>query len=141
MKNRKTILLWILKLIAAVIMLQTLYFKFSAHPEAVYIFSKLGMEPYGRIAIGIMELIASVLVLIPRTSWFGALMAIGLMGGAIFFHLTKLKIIVYNDGGKLFAMALAVFICSSIILWMNRNKIPFLPGLLKYRFCLSPGNK
>lgn len=124
------IFLWIVKITAALIMLQTLYFKFSAHPEAIYIFTTLGMEPWGRIDTGVMELIASILILIPRTSWLGALIGIGLMGGAIFFHLTKLGIVVYNDGGKLFAMAVAVFICSVIILWMNRRDVPVVGKLV-----------
>ena len=121
--------LWIVKITAAVIMLQTLYFKFSAHPEAVYIFTTLGLEPWGRIGIGVMELIASLLILIPRTSWFGALMGLGLMSGAIFFHLTKLGIVVYHDGGKLFAMAVGVLICSVVILWANRREVPVINKL------------
>ena len=103
------ILYWILRGLAALIMLQTLFFKFTAAPESVYIFSKLGMEPYGRIAIGVLELIASILILIPRTTAFGATLAIGLMGGAIFFHLTQLGIVVQNDGGQLFIYCLLVF--------------------------------
>lgn len=118
--------LWITKITAAVIMLQTLYFKFSAHPEAVYIFTTLGMEPWGRLGIGVMELIASLLILVPRTSWIGALMGIGLMTGAIFFHLTQLGIVVYNDDGRLFAMAAGVLICSLFILWMSRKDVPLV---------------
>src|ERR1700759_1814885 len=86
------ILPWVLRVIAAVIMLQTLFFKFSGAAESVYIFSKLGIEPWGRIGTGVGELIASVLILIPATTAFGALLAVGLMSGAIFFHLTKLGI-------------------------------------------------
>jgi uncharacterized membrane protein YphA (DoxX/SURF4 family) len=119
----KNILSWILRLIAAVIMLQTLYFKFSAAPESVYIFSTIGMEPWGRIATGIFELIASILILIPALTAFGALLAIGLMSGAIFFHLTKLGIEVQGDGGQLFAYALIVFICSLILLIIYRQQI------------------
>ena len=130
MKNWRTLILWVVKLIAAIIMLQTLFFKFSAHPEAVYIFTTLGMEPGGRIAIGIGELIASLLMLYPRTSWLGAAIAAGLMAGAIFFHLTKLGIVVYNDGGKLFAMAVAVLLCSLVVLWVERRKIPLVGKLL-----------
>lgn len=115
---------WIIRLIAAVILLQTLYFKFSAHPEAVYIFSTLGLEPYGRIGLGILELITALLILYPRTAWLGAILGIVLMAGAIFFHLTKLGIVVYDDGGKLFAMAIAVLICSVITLWLHRKNIP-----------------
>lgn len=107
--RNKNIGLWILRLIPAVIMLQTLFFKFTAAPESVYIFSKLGMEPRGRIGIGILELIASVLLLIPRTTLTGALLGMGLMAGAIYFHITSLGISVQDDGGQLFIYALIVF--------------------------------
>lgn len=124
MPQRYQLLPWALRITAAVILLQTLYFKFSAHPEAVYIFTTIGMEPWGRIGIGVMELITSLLLLIPRTTWLGAASALGLMTGAIFFHLTKLGIDVYNDGGRLFVMAIAVFVISLVLLWMNRGDIP-----------------
>jgi uncharacterized membrane protein YphA (DoxX/SURF4 family) len=121
--NLLNIVTWILRLVAAFIMLQTLFFKFSASEESVYIFSTLGMEPWGRIGTGTMELVAAILILIPRTTAFGALLAIGLMAGAIFFHLTKLGIEVKGDGGLLFAYALIVFISSAILLWMNKQQI------------------
>lgn len=105
-----------LRIIAAVIMLQTLYFKFTAQPESVYIFSKAGMEPVGRIMTGIAELVASVLLLIPSTIAFGALMGIGIMTGAIFFHLTILGIEVQRDGGQLFIYALTVFVACVVLL-------------------------
>jgi uncharacterized membrane protein YphA (DoxX/SURF4 family) len=123
--------LWIVKIVAAVILLQTLFFKFTGHADSVFIFSQLGMEPWGRIGTGIMELIASFLLLIPRTAWMGAVLALGLMSGAIFFHLTQLGIEVQNDGGKLFAMALGVLICSLIVLWVNRNQVPILGKFIK----------
>ena len=113
--------LWTLRILAAIIMLQTLYFKFTAAEESVYIFSRLGMEPWGRIFTGILELIASLLILYPKTTVLGALVAVGLMGGAIFFHLTKLGIVVMNDGGQLFIYALTVFVSSSILLLTNRH--------------------
>lgn len=128
--KKENLLLWGIKIVAAGIMLQTLYFKFSAHPEAIYIFTTLGMEPWGRIGIGVMELIASVLILVPRTSWLGAGLGMGLMAGAIFFHLTKLGIVVYNDGGRLFGMALTVFILSAIVLWVNRKEVPLVGKLI-----------
>ena len=114
------------RLIVAVILLQTLRYKFLAHPDSVYIFSTLGLEPYGRIGIGVMELIASILILIKRTSWAGALLAVGLMAGAIFSHLTQLGIEVKNDGGILFYMAVGTWILSLIVLWSERKKIPFI---------------
>ena len=98
----KKVISWIAASIAAVIMLQTLYFKFSAAPESVYIFSTLGLEPWGRIGSGVGELIASALILIPSLRWSGALLGLGIISGAIFAHLTKLGISVQNDGGYLF---------------------------------------
>ena len=115
---------WVLRIVAALIMLQTLYFKFSAADESVFIFSKLGMEPWGRIGTGIFELIASVLILYPRTTALGALLATVLMGGAIWFHITKLGISVKNDGGQLFIYALIVFVLSAILLFVYRHDIP-----------------
>src|SRR5215204_4947539 len=118
-----TIVVWILRLLAAVILLQTLFFKFTAAPESVYIFSTLGMEPWGRIGSGIAELIASILILIPRTTWLGAALGLAVMSGAIFFHLTKLGIEVQGDGGQLFVYALIVFICCTLLLIMCRSAI------------------
>lgn len=118
-----TIILWALRLIAAVILLQTLFFKFSASEESVYIFSTIGMEPWGRIGTGIMELIAAILMLIPRTTAIGALLAIGLMSGALFFHLTKLGIEVKADGGLLFIYALLVLISSAILLFVYQSQL------------------
>lgn len=111
------------RLIAAFILLQTLYFKFSAAPESVYIFSTIGMEPWGRIGSGTGELIASILLLISSTAWIGALMAAGLMIGAIFFHLTLLGIEVMDDHGQLFIYAIIVLITSSFIIYQNKGKL------------------
>ncbi len=120
------ILLWILRLIAAIIMLQTLFFKFSASEESVYIFSTLGIEPIGRLGSGVAELIASILLLIPRTTFLGAVLGAGIMLGAIVSHLAVLGIVVKNDGGQLFIYALIVLACCSILAYMHRvdlNKI------------------
>ncbi|MBY0481381.1 MAG: DoxX family protein [Chitinophagaceae bacterium] len=131
----KTAGIWALKLIAAFIMLQTLYFKFTAAPESVYIFTQIGMEPVGRIGIGIMELIASILILIPATTVFGAILGVGLMSGAIFFHLSKLGINVMDDGGQLFIYAVIVFLCSLILAFLNRTTLFNLIRINnKYRF-------
>lgn len=118
-----SLFVWIFRLIAAIIMLQTLYFKFSAAEESVYIFTTIGMEPWGRIGIGVMELVASVLLLIPFTSVIGAGLGIGLMLGAMFFHLTKLGIDVMNDGGQLFYLALTTTICCVMVLILDRSSI------------------
>ena len=128
-KNQK-IISWIFQIVAAIIMLQTLFYKFGAHPESIKLFSQLGMEPTGRIGTGVAELIASILLLIPRTSWFGALMGVGLMAGAIFFHLTVLGISFNNDGGVLFGMAVLVMVSSLIVLFINRKQIPVIKTLV-----------
>jgi hypothetical protein len=126
---------WVLRGVAAVILLQTLFFKFTGAKESVYIFSTLGMEPWGRIGSGVAELIASVLLLTPRTVVYGALLSLGVISGAIFFHLTKLGIALraVDDSGELFALALAVFACSAAVLVLHRNELPVLAALLPAR--------
>ncbi|MCK5400184.1 MAG: DoxX family protein [Flavobacteriaceae bacterium] len=114
-----------LRIIIALILIQTLRFKFTAHPDSVYIFTKVGLEPYGRIGIGIFELIASILILIPKTIYIGSLMTIGIIGGAIVMHLTKLGIVINGDNGLLFYTAVLLFILSSITLWIHRKELPF----------------
>lgn len=116
--------------VAAIIMLQTLYFKFTAQPESVYIFTTLGLEPYGRIGSGIAELIASLLLLAPKTRIYGAILGLGVISGAILSHLTQLGIVVQNDGGQLFIMAILVFFSCAIIAWFNRANIPFIGNIL-----------
>ena len=128
-----TIAIWVLRLLAAVILLQTLFFKFSASEESVYIFSTIGMEPWGRIGTGVMELIAAILILVPRATALGALLAIGLMSGALFFHLTTLGIEVKGDGGQLFIYALLVFISSVILLFIHQSQIKQLLQILRLR--------
>jgi hypothetical protein len=113
-----------LKVIVAAILLQTLYFKFTAAEESVYIFETIGMEPWGRIGSGIVELFAAIFLLINRTAWLGAILALGVICGAIFFHLTTLGIEVKSDGGFLFILACVVFVSSAIILWQERRNIP-----------------
>jgi uncharacterized membrane protein YphA (DoxX/SURF4 family) len=115
-----------LRIIVAIILIQTLRFKFTAHPDSVYIFETVGLEPIGRIGIGVLELIAGVLILIPKTVWAGALLTLGLIGGAIMMHLTQLGVEVKGDGGVLFYTAIATFILSSIILYSQRKQIPLI---------------
>ena len=119
----KTIIYWSVRLIAAVIMVQTLYFKFKGEPESIYIFTTIGMEPWGRIGVGVMELIASVLMMVTATAWLGAGLALGLMAGAIGMHLTLLGIDVQGDGGYLFFLAVSVAVCSIYVLWHDSEKI------------------
>ena len=120
----KTATSWILRIVAAIILLQTLYFKFSAHPESVALFTKLGVEPWGRIGTGVIELITAVLLLIPATVFVGALLGTGLMAGAIFSHLTVIGIESKGDGGQLFILAIIVFLdCLFIMLLHKRQGI------------------
>lgn len=119
----QSILFHIARLLAAVIMLQTLFFKFSASAESVYIFSTIGMEPWGRIGVGVAELIAAVLLVITRWSWLGALLGIGLMAGAVGMHLTLLGIEIMGDGGYLFALALLVLVCSALVLYLQLTHV------------------
>ncbi|WP_395632331.1 DoxX family protein [Flavobacterium sp.] len=128
MKNQ--LFIWIIKLTAAVILLQTLFFKFSGANESIYIFQTLGIEPYGRIGSGVVELIASILILIPRTTLLGALLGMGTMLGAIFSHLFVLGIEVQNDGGTLFLLAVITLSCCLFLVFTQRNKIP---DLLKFK--------
>lgn len=116
----------VFRIIIAVILVQTLRYKFTAHPDSVYIFTKVGLEPYGRIAIGVLELIAAILILIPKTIWVGALLTLGIISGAILMHLTSLGIEINGDKGTVFYMAILVFILSLIVLWMNRKSLPFI---------------
>jgi len=119
---------WTLRAIAAVILLQTLFFKFTAAKESVYIFTTVGMEPWGRIGSGVVELIAAIFLLFPRTVSVGAILALGVMSGAIFFHLTKLGIALpaVDDHGELFTLAVAVFLCSLGVLAMHRQELPLI---------------
>ena len=125
----KMIFIWFLRILAAIILLQTLYFKFTAHPQSVALFTTLGMEPWGRIGTGVAELIAAILILIPRTTLLGAFMGLGLMSGAIFFHLTKLGINFGGDAG-LFIYAVITFSCCLFLVIINRKNIP---QLLKFK--------
>jgi predicted membrane protein len=120
MKNK---ILLILRILTALIFLQTLYFKFTASPESVFIFSTLGMEPYGRIGSGVAELIAAGLLLLPSTVIYGAIFSIGIISGAILSHLTLLGIVVMDDGGLLFSLALLVFLFSSSILFLKKEEL------------------
>ena len=116
----------VLRIVVAGILIQTLRFKLTGHPESVYIFTQVGLEPYGRIGIGIVELISGILLLINRTVWLGAGITVGVIGGAVMMHLTSLGIEVQGDGGTLFYMAVFVLIASLIILFTERKSIPII---------------
>lgn len=115
---------WALQALVAVILLQTLFFKFTGAEESVYIFTKVGAEPWGRLGSGVLELIAAAMLLTPALVAYGAILTAGLMSGAILSHLTILGIDVKGDGGLLFGLAVTCFIGSLIVLALRRASIP-----------------
>jgi uncharacterized membrane protein YphA (DoxX/SURF4 family) len=129
MSKGMLIVSWICRIVVAIILLQTLFFKFTGAEESKYIFSTLmGAENewIGRIGSGVVELIATILILYPSTTWLGALLALGTMSGAIMSHLTQLGIVVKNDGGLLFSLAMVVFVASVILLVIHRKAVPLI---------------
>lgn len=129
--NFRLISSFLLRAVAAFIMLQTLYFKFTGQPESIYIFTQAGMEPWGRIGTGVAELIASLLLLIPSTIVIGALLGIGIMLGAVVTHLFILGIEVQGDGGLLFAYALIVLLSCTVLLFVHSEQVT------RYKLLLS----
>jgi putative oxidoreductase len=117
---------WMAQLIVALILFQTLFFKFTAAEESVYIFRTLGMEPWGRIGSGVVELIAVILLLHPRMAAIGAALSLGVISGAIVSHLTRLGIVIKGDGGLLFCLAVTVFVGSAVVLFIRRAQLPVI---------------
>ena len=117
-----------LKLVAAIIMLQTLFFKFSGAEQSINLFTTIAGENEAllRIGTGVIELIASILLFTPRKTWLGAILTIGLMGGAMMSHITILGIVHNNDGGILFAGSAITFIAGTLLLILNKKEIPFI---------------
>lgn len=137
--KRLLIISWILQSITAVILFQTLFFKFSGAEESRFIFSTLGVEPWGRYAAAVFELIAVVLLLHPRTPAIGATLSLGIISGAILSHLTKLGIDVNDDGGLLFVLALIVFTASAAVIIIRRSQLPLIgERLAKIRLGSNP---
>ena len=115
--------LFALRMIAGIILLQTLYYKFTGAEESIWIFEQLGVEPWGRIGSGVAELICAILIIMPQTTWLGALGALGIMSGAVLSHLFILGIEVKGDAGTLFYLALAVFVCCAGVAWLHRKEM------------------
>jgi uncharacterized membrane protein YphA (DoxX/SURF4 family) len=114
--------IWILRLVPAIILLQTLYFKFTAQPESVQLFTRIGMEPYGRIGTGVLELIAAILILIPRYTGYGAILGLVMMTGALYFHLTKIGIFFGGDA-LLFIYAVITFVCCALLIFIYKTRL------------------
>jgi uncharacterized membrane protein YphA (DoxX/SURF4 family) len=126
LQRSAAIVSWICQLAAAAILLQTLFFKFSGAEESRHIFATLGVEPWGRIASGVVELVAAVLLLVPRTAALGAALALGTMSGALLAHALFLGLEVQGDGGLLFVLALVVFLCAAAVAWLRRVDLPIV---------------
>jgi len=131
--KKRHLVTWTAQITAAVILAQTLFFKFSGAEESVALFTKLGVEPYGRIGLGIVELVTVVLLLVPRTAAFGGLLTVGLMVGAVGSHLGPIGIEVNGDGGALFGMALVTLAAGLVTTWLRRAELPVLRTLLPQR--------
>jgi len=131
LSKTEQIVSWCCRIVAAVILAQTLFFKFTGAEESVYIFSKVGLEPWGRYGSGIAELIATILLLAPRFAWAGALLALGVISGALVSHLTVLGIVVKDDRGLLFGLAITVFLTSAVTAFLHRRQIPVVSQLFK----------
>ncbi len=123
---------WICRAVAAGIMIETLFFKFTGAPESVYIFSKMGMESWWRYGQGVWELLAALLLLTPRLGWAGGILTLGALGGAIVSHLTVLGIEIQGDHGVLFTMAIAAFVSGFVVTFLHRNEIPSYAPLTSY---------
>lgn len=133
MNNTALTISWICRVVVALILFQTLFFKFTGAEESKYIFTTVmgaEYEAIGRIGSGIVELIAAILLLIPSTASIGALLALGTITGAIFSHLTKLGIVVKDDGGLLFILAIVVFLLSGVTLMLHRKDLPVVGSYL-----------
>ncbi|MES1256087.1 MAG: DoxX family membrane protein [Acidobacteriota bacterium] len=124
LSRSQTVVSWVLQLTVAGILLQTLFFKFTGAEESVYIFSRLGAEPWGRLGSGVVELVASILLLVPMCAPLGALLTMGVMAGAIVSHLTILGVEVKGDGGLLFGLAVTAFLGAAIVVLIRRAALP-----------------
>jgi len=123
------IISWVCRIVVAVILFQVLFFKFTGAEDSKDIFTTLmgaESEAFGRIGSGIAELIAAILILAPRTVSIGSLFSLGVISGAIISHLTKLGIVVKDDGGGLFALAVVVFVLSAVVLFLHRHELPLI---------------
>jgi len=130
--SRQKIVIWLCSLVAAVVMIETLFFKFTAAPESVYIFKRMGTEPWMRCVQGIWELLASICLLWPRLKWAGGILTTGAMTAAILSHVTWLGYSVQGDHGLLFGMAWVTLACGATVMWMYRHHIPGYMPTTKY---------
>ncbi len=140
--NLKNIASWTFRVIAAVILLQTLYFKFTAHPQSVKLFTAIGdyigwsaANPYMRIGTGVMELITGILLLIPSRAFLGAFLGLGVISGALATHLFIPTVGINFDGDAgLFTLAVVVFVACLIVLLIEKEQ-----GMALYKKYIKKG--
>lgn len=128
--RRSSTLDWSLRLVAALILALAVPPKLTAAPDAVAMFTQLGAGSSGRIATAVFESIAVVLLIAPSTVVFGALLAAGLMTGALCAHFAVLGIAPGGDP-SMFLMALAAFACAVALAWRRRRQIPLVAQFLR----------
>jgi uncharacterized membrane protein YphA (DoxX/SURF4 family) len=116
---------WSLRLVPAAILAIAVPAKFIGDPGTVAIFTQLGAEPTGRVATGVFELVAVVLLLVPGVTIYGALFTAGLMSGAILSHLAVLGVAPDGDP-SMFVMAAVAFMAASSTVWHRRREIPLI---------------
>lgn len=116
----------LLKLLISLIVGQTLFFKFSGAEESIYIFSTLKVEPWGRIALGTLELLSIILLWISRTTVYALILIFVMMCGAVASHLFILGIDIMGDGGELFILGMVTLLTSAVLLFTKREEIKTL---------------
>ncbi len=120
------IVIFLVKFLITIIVGQTLFFKFSGAVESIYIFSVLGVEPWGRLALGVLELLSLVFLWIPKTTLYALILILGMMSGAIASHLFILGIEIMGDKGELFILGVVTWLCTAVLLFIKREEIKLL---------------
>jgi hypothetical protein len=125
---------WAAQVLVALILAQTLFFKFTYAPETQVIFADRGGRPAATF-VGVIELLCVILLLMSRTAAIGAALSLLVISGAIFTHLTSLGIQVVDpatgegDGGLLFGLAVVVALGSAVVLGFRWRQLPYLDRL------------
>ena len=125
-----TAALWVCQVIAAAVMVAAGFIKLQGGPVDIFIFEKLGMEPFGRYLITVLEFTAGILLVWPSFSVLGALLSVGTMIGASIAHATVLGFSVQGDGGMHVGLLVLVFVTSGVVLWARRRSLPVIGATL-----------
>lgn len=128
---KSNLLDWIVRIVAVLILIPAFYFKLSGADRSIATFSALDAEPFGRYAVGFAELIVVVLLLIPQTSWLGAMVAGVIMIGAVGSHISVLGFA--GDTGVSFVLALVVLVCAIAEIYASRDRNPIFTRIFSNR--------